>query len=249
MKANNAQSYTKSRNVIDADTGEALTLTDTTSTWGDRNFHKVFMENFRKTLKGIESQKFKVVLFLMEKMTPLNEVMLTYHEIAEGARTSYQTVVRTIEMLEKDNFLCHKGKGLLVNPNVVFRGRYESRAYVLDAYREARKENGTPTKKEMDELNEKLSKVEDELKKTLEKVMDLKQEKRELEDKLTPRNKPGPKPKAKVKRKAARKKTSPNPKAKAEGKDGTNQTSEQESKPEPKEEDRDGANQTTDLKT
>lgn len=93
MKANNAQSYPKTHNVIDADTGEAFTLTATTSTWGDRDFHKVFMKNFRKTLKGIESQKFKVVLFLMESMTPLNEIMLTYQEIAGGAKTSYQTVV------------------------------------------------------------------------------------------------------------------------------------------------------------
>lgn len=228
MKGNNTQSYPKSRNVKDTDTGQEYTLVDTVSTWGDKNFHKVFMENFRKTLKGVESQKFKVVLFLMENMTPVNEVMLTYQEIADGARTSYQTVVRTIEMLEKDNFLCHKGKGLLVNPNVVFRGRYESRAYVLDAYREARKENGTPTKEEMDELNEKLSKVEDDLKSAIEKVRDLKKEKRELEDKLAPRNKPGPKPKAKVKGKAARNKISPKTKPKEADKDSTAQTSEQE---------------------
>ena len=230
MKANNAQSYPKTHNVIDADTGEAFTLTATTSTWGDRDFHKVFMKNFRKTLKGIESQKFKVVLFLMESMTPLNEIMLTYQEIAGGAKTSYQTVVRTIEMLEKYNFLCHKGKGLLVNPDVVFRGRYESRAYVLDAYREARKENRTLKKEELDKRNKKLADVEDSLKKALEDVKKLKEEKRQLEKEQSSRKKPGPKKKDNV-----------------ESKDNTGQTSEQKHSTE--EEEKDSSGQTTDQKT
>lgn len=247
MGENITGKYPKKRKVKDIDTKEEFILADTFSTWGDKSFHKVFMENFRKTLKGIESQKFKVVLSLMENMTPVNEVMLTYQEIAAKAKTSYQTVVRTIEMLEKDNFLCHKGKGLLINPNVVFRGRYESRMYVLDAYREARKENGTPTKEEMDELNKKLSDVENKLEKALENVRSLKEEKRELKDMLAPRKKPGPNPKAKVKRKAARNKTSPEPKAKVEGKDGTNQMSEQE--PKAKEEAKDSTAQTSEQET
>lgn len=245
MKANNTQSYQKKWKVKDTDTEKEFTLTEAGSTWGDRNFHKVFMKDFRETLKGIESQKFKVVLFLMEKMTPLNEVMSTYQEIAAGAKTSYQTVVRTIEMLEKDNFLCHKGKVLLVNPNVVFRGRYESRAYVLDAYREARKENGTPKKEEMDKLNKELSDVKDKLKKAQETVISLKEEKRKLEKEMADRKKPGRKPKPKEEGKAARKKT--RTKAKEEKKDSTAQTS--EPNPRPEEEKKDGTGQTSEQET
>lgn len=212
MKANNAQSYTKTHNVIDADTGEVFTLTATTSTWGDKDFHKVFMKNFRKALKGIKDQRLQVVLWLMENMTPFNQVLFTYQKIADGSKTSYQTVVRTIEMLEKYNFLCRTEEGLLVNPNVVFRGRYESRTYVLETYQKAWTENrlAMPDKKEREKLNLELVRVEGDLKEALEKVKKLEGEKRQLEKRLIPRRKPGPKTKPKE-----------------EDKDGTAQTSEQ----------------------
>lgn len=232
MEENTIQSYPEKRRVIDVETGEELNLIATTGTWGDKNFYKVFMGNFRETLKGIESQKFKVVLFLMEKMTRLNMVTSTYQEIAAEAKTSYQTVVRTIEILEKDNFLCRTEKGLLINPDVVFWGRYKSRAQVVDTYKQARRENKAPTTdKAREKLNQELSGVKEKLKEAQANIIKLKKEKKRLEKKLAP-NKPGPKPKAK-----------------AEGKDGTNQTSEQEPKPEPKEEDKDSTAQTTDLKT
>lgn len=197
MKANNAQSYPKSRNVVDADTGEAFTLTDITSTWGDKDFHKVFMKPFRNALKGIKDQKLQVVLWLMENMTPYNQVLFTYQKIADGAKTSYQTVVRTIEMLEKYNFLCRTEEGLLVNPNVVFRGRYEKRSQALDAYKEAWTKNrlAMPDKEEKEKLNLELVKVEDDLKKALEEVKKLEGKKRQLEKRLIPRRKPGPKKK------------------------------------------------------
>lgn len=232
MKANNAQSYSKSRNVIDAETGEAFTLTATTSTWGDKDFHKVFMKNFRKTLKGIKDQKLQVVLWLMENMTPFNQVLFTYQEIADGSKTSYQTVVRTIEMLEKHNFLCRTKKWFLVNPNVVFRGRYDSRSFVLEEYQKewARSRLAMPDEKERERLNLELVRVEGELKEALEDVKKLEDEKRQLEKKLIPRRKPGPKGKDEE-----------------EDRDGTNQTSAQESKA--KEEDKDSTAQTSEQET
>ena len=233
MKANNAQSYPKSRNVKDTDTGKEFTLTDTASTWGDKDFHKVFMKPFRKALKGIKDQRLQVVLWLMENMTPFNQVLFTYQKIADGSKTSYQTVIRTIEMLEKHNFLCRTEEGLLVNPNVVFRGRYESRSKVLETYQKAWTKNrlAMPDEKEREKLNLELVEVEDDLKKKLEEVKNLEGKKRLLEKRLAPRRKPGPKKKTK------------------EDKDGTNQISEQEPKPEPKEEDKDGENQTSEPET
>lgn len=231
MKANNAQSYPKSRNVKDTATGEEFTLTDTASTWGDKDFHKVFMKPFRKALKGIKDQRLQVVLWLMENMTPFNQVLFTYQKIADGSKTSYQTVIRTIEMLEKHNFLCRTEEGLLVNPNVVFRGRYESRSKVLKTYQKAWTENrlAMPDKKEREKLNLELVKVEDDLKNALEEVKKLEGKKRQLEKRLIPRRKPGPKKKTKEEDKDGTNQTSEQePKAEEEAKGSTAQTSEQE---------------------
>ena len=199
MYSDTAQSRQEGKKVIDVDTGEELTLMPTASTWADKNFHKVFMKNFRKTLKGIKNQKLQVVLWLMENMTPSNEVMHTYKEIAAGSKASLQTVVRTIEALEKDNFLCRKERGLMVNPDVVFRGRFESRGVVLDIYKRLRKENreAVPDAEERLELLRELSEAEAALEAAQSRVAGLEKKKREIEKKLAPRRKTGPKPKEK----------------------------------------------------
>lgn len=106
MNTRTAYSRPEGKKVIDADTGEELTLTPTASTWADKNFMKIFTKNFRRTLKGVVNQKMQVALWILENMTPANEVRHTYKEIASDSKSSLQTVVRTVETLEKDNFLC-----------------------------------------------------------------------------------------------------------------------------------------------
>lgn len=183
--------------VTDDNTNEKFILTPTASTWADKDFQKVFVKNFRKTLKGVMSQKLQVVLWLMENMTPSNEVMRTYREIAEGSGTSLQTVVRTIETLEKDNFLCRKGRGLIINPDVVFRGRYESRSVACDIYKRTRLENrsAVPDEKEREKLTLELEDAEKALTAALTQVKNLEQKKRDIEKRLAPRRKTGPRPK------------------------------------------------------
>lgn len=192
-----AYSSQEKRTVKDVKTDEEFTLTPTASTWADKNFQKIFIKNFRKTLKGVMNQKMQVVLWILENMTASNEIRHTYKEIAKGSKTSLQTVVRTVEALEKDDFLCRTEHGIIVNPDVAFRGRYESRAGVIGTYKDARRVNraGIPNEDEKLELMAELEKMEKNLDKALEQVKNLEKEKRKIEKRLAPRQKPGPKPK------------------------------------------------------
>lgn len=184
--------------VMDAETGEVLELAPAVSyTVSDRNFHKIFIENFIKTLKGVAGKQMQVVLWIIKVMSPRNEVKYTYNEIAEGSKVSLQTVVRTVEALEKDNFLCRDGEWFLVNPDAVFRGRFESRNQIISRYKQARElsMSGIPDGKERAALRGQLEDTEKELEKKLEQVKYLEIKKREIEKKLAPKRKPGPKPK------------------------------------------------------
>ena len=187
MNTKTAYSRPKEKKVIDTETGEELTLTHTASTWADKNFQKIFIKNFTKTIKGVVGQKMQVALWILGNMTPANEVRHTYKEIAEGSKSSLQTVVRTVETLEKDNFLCRTGHGIMVNPDVAFRGRHQSRA----------NRNGVPDEAEKLELMLKLEDKEKELNEALAQVKRLEKEKREIEKRLAPKRKTGPKPREK----------------------------------------------------
>lgn len=192
-----AYSCQEKKKVIDVETGEELTLSPTANTWADTNFQKIFIKNFRKTLKGVMNQKMQVVLWILENMTSSNEIRHTYKEIAKGSKTSLQTVMRTVEALEKHDFLCRTEHGIIVNPDVAFRGRYESRAGVIGTYKDARRVNraGIPNEDEKLELMAELEKMEKNLDKALAQVKNLEKEKRKIEKRLAPRQKPGPKPK------------------------------------------------------
>lgn len=187
--------------VIDTETGEELALTPAV-TWSDKNFHKIFIENLTKTLKGVAGKQMQVVFWIIKVMTPRNEVKYTYNEIAEGSKVSLQTVVRTVEALEKDNFLCRDGEWLLVNPDAVFRGRFGSRSEIIYRYKQARALNraGIPDEKKREELRRQLEGTEKKLEEKLKEVKELEIEKRKIEKKLAPRRKPGPKPKKEPKK-------------------------------------------------
>lgn len=184
--------------VMDAETGKELDLAPAVSyTVSDRNFHKIFIENLIESLEGVAGKQMKVVLWIIKVMSPRNEVKYTYNEIAEGSKVSLQTVVRTVEALEKHNFLCRDGEWFLVNPDMVFRGRFESRYQIISRYRHAREQSkaGIPDEKECAALRGQLEDTEKELAEKLEQVRYLEIKKREIEKKLAPKRKPGPKPK------------------------------------------------------
>lgn len=195
MDTKTSYSHRNKEKDIDPETGEELMRTS--SEWADKNFHKIFIKNFHTTLKGVMGQKMQVVLWLLENMTAKNEIRHTYKEIAERSGVSLQTVVRTIEILDKSNFLCREKYWLRVNPDVAFRGRFESRASVVLDYKMARRANSAavPDTKEREELMKCLEKKEHELEVALEQVKKLEKEKRKIEKKLTLRRKTGPKPK------------------------------------------------------
>lgn len=127
--------------VKDENTGEIFNLHPTSTPWSDKDFHKVFVKNLRKTLKGIKSKELKVILWLIEHMAPTNKITETYDDIAEKTGVSLSTVIRTVTSLEKYDFLCKSGKIFIVNPDVIFRGRYSNREIALDIYRKAKDAN------------------------------------------------------------------------------------------------------------
>ena len=76
---------------------------------------------------------------------------------------------------------------------------HQSRAAVLGIYKDARRanRNGVPDEAEKLELMVKLEDKEKELNEALAQVKRLEKEKREIEKRLAPRRKTGPKPKEK----------------------------------------------------
>lgn len=106
----------------------------------DSDFHKVFMKDFLRVMEKVGGQKVKVICCMLKDMTPDNRVIYSYRQIAKRAGVSYQTTARTIDDLIAENFLRRSGKEMIVNPDILFKGRHGRRIKVLNDYMEAENE-------------------------------------------------------------------------------------------------------------
>lgn len=149
----------------------------------DNNFYKIFMEEFEKSLKGINSQKLKLILWLIKHMTLKNEIKYSYREIAKFTGISLQTVTNTIKALEENNFLCRSNKKLIINPDAVFKGRRKKREVARYFYYEA-KNNAKPLpEEERERIEQELDEIDVQLRNHMRRRKEL-EELKQLQDKI-----------------------------------------------------------------
>lgn len=100
----------------------------------DRGFHKIFLPKFINAIGPVGSKQTQVVLWILRHLSSNNELNYSYRQIAKEADVSYQTVVRTMKILQEQDFLRWNKKVLMVNPDIVFKGRHKVRALVQEKY-------------------------------------------------------------------------------------------------------------------
>lgn len=124
---------------VNYNTGELIDMDviETTEKDVDANFHKLFMKDFLSSLDIISNQKIKVAFWVIDNIDKNNQLLHSYRDIAELTGIGYQTVATTIKTLKDADFLRKKGKILIVNPDIVFKGSASRRAHVLHTYKNA----------------------------------------------------------------------------------------------------------------
>lgn len=100
----------------------------------DRGFHKIFLPKFINAIGPVGSKQTQVVFWILRHLSSNNELNYSYRQIAKEADVSYQTVVRTMKILQEQDFLRWNKKVLMVNPDIVFKGRHNIRALVQEKY-------------------------------------------------------------------------------------------------------------------
>ena len=150
------QKYVGSKYMVDPDTGEAVPMQIVEIEDRDFNFHKVWLQNLITSLEGISNQKLKLAFWIIDHLDKENKLVMTQRAIAEGSKMSLATVVRTMKALQQGDpaFLQRINSGAYrVNPDVIWKGSYNSRLGVIFDY--ADKQRGDKTKaKEAEEPTE-----------------------------------------------------------------------------------------------
>lgn len=121
---------------IKQDTGEITEMNVMSIEERDANFHKLWLGHILQSIDLIGNQKTKLAFWILDNLDSENKLTLTYRQIAEKSKVSYQTVHRTMQALIDSDFLVKINIGAYrVNPDVLFKGGKHNRLNVLIKYR------------------------------------------------------------------------------------------------------------------
>lgn len=102
----------------------------------DFNFQKIWMCHILSAIDEMSSAKLKILMFIInESSSNQNVLPFSIKEIADKTSTSYATVIRTLKVLEKYDIIKRKVARVMVNPNVVFKGKNPARMAVIIEYK------------------------------------------------------------------------------------------------------------------
>lgn len=151
------QKFTAVREFIDAETGEVVPMQMNTVEDRDFNFHKMWLQMFINGLEEIANKKMKLAFWIIDHLDSENKLCYTFQQMAEKTGLHYDTVVKTMKMLQNGNppFLKKLHSGLyVVNPSILYKGTHKSRMGVVYQF-------GELTDKQPQEQKAKDSKTEE----------------------------------------------------------------------------------------
>jgi len=113
-------------------TGESLEVTPTTLVAGDADFQKFWVGNILAAIDEISNAKIKVLWYIMRNIDPMTNLLLqTVQQIAIGSKTSVRTVIRTLQVLDRNDIVRRRIGFVQLNPNVMMTGGSGKRRAML----------------------------------------------------------------------------------------------------------------------
>jgi hypothetical protein len=101
----------------------------------DANFQKIWLSHILMAIDEIGNSKMKVLNYLLRNRYPGNNTLnKTVREIVKETGTSLQTVNLTLKALEEHNIIRRKTGVIILNPDVIFKGRHKHRMNILIEY-------------------------------------------------------------------------------------------------------------------
>lgn len=130
---------TKSRVLIDAETGERIEVDQVTKrAYGQKQFWKLYLFDFLHVLGVLEYKQVDVFIYILENTDPSNNLFIgTYRNIADACKVSPNTVFRVMKKLIQQQFIKKQHNGVWqINPNIVMKGSEHKKSLLINYFNE-----------------------------------------------------------------------------------------------------------------
>ena len=122
---------------ISKTTGEVIPAAMYVDYCSDRDFHKLFLEEFLKTISELNNKRSQIAYWLLQHIDKENCIEMSQKEIAEQSGISQRTLERTMQILQSTDppFLIKRGLGSYrINPDLIWKGSHQHRMAVVTMF-------------------------------------------------------------------------------------------------------------------
>ena len=125
------------KRLVDQDTGEVIEVDQITKrALGQKQFWKIYLMDFLQVLGGFEYKQLDVLIYILEHTEQANNTFIgTYRSLEKNVAVSYDTVRRTIKLLQEKGFMKKISNGVYqVSPTIMMKGSEHKKNLLLNYY-------------------------------------------------------------------------------------------------------------------
>lgn len=125
------------KRLIDQDTGEIIEVDQITKrALGQKQFWKIYLMDFLQILGGFEYKQLDVLIYILEHTESANNTFIgTYRSLEKNVNVSYDTVRRTMTLLQSKKFMKKISNGVYqVSPQIMIKGNEYKKSLLLNYY-------------------------------------------------------------------------------------------------------------------
>lgn len=131
------------KRLVDQDTGEVIEVDQITKrALGQKQFWKIYLMDFLQVLGGFEYKQLDVLIYILEHTEAANNTFIgTYRSLEKSVGVSYDTVRRTITLLQGKGFLKKVSNGVYqVSPTIMMKGSDHKKSLLLNYFNDQQQE-------------------------------------------------------------------------------------------------------------
>ena len=131
------------KRLVDQDTGEVIEVDQITKrALGQKQFWKIYLMDFLQVRGGFEYKQLDVLIYILEHTEAANNTFIgTYRSLEKSVGVSYDTVRRTITLLQGKGFLKKVSNGVYqVSPTIMMKGSEHKKSLLLNYFNDQQQE-------------------------------------------------------------------------------------------------------------
>lgn len=122
---------------VNKETGEEIVTDEIIKKTPRNGFMITYLTAIINLIDVLGNKKMQVVKYILKNMDKsTNTLIVTTRELAVKSEVSRQTVIETLQVLEKAHIITRKTGAIMIHPHLIHRGGSGKEKYLLTRFRE-----------------------------------------------------------------------------------------------------------------